>query len=199
MKEGDTPATMKRLMDTLTSLIALIVLSPLYITIMVLIKLDSQGPILYRGLRAGHRGKPFHILKFRTMVADAEKIGGPDTPADDPRITKTGRLLRRFNLDELPQFINVLKGEMSLVGPRPERPQFIEKLSDDIPDYLHRLGLKPGLTGVAQVINGYDNNLASFRRKVALDLLYLQNCCFWNDAKIMLRTVGVVLTGKGAI
>jgi lipopolysaccharide/colanic/teichoic acid biosynthesis glycosyltransferase len=150
--------------------------------------------------RADHAyGKPFVLYKFRTMRTDAEKDGARFATKGDPRVTPIGRFLRKTRLDELPQLWNVLRGEMSLVGPRPERPEFIEKLSDEIPDYLQRLGLKPGLTGPAQVINGYDNNIESFRRKVALDLLYLQNCCFWNDVKILVRTVGVVVTGKGAL
>ncbi|MCA8996090.1 MAG: sugar transferase, partial [Planctomycetaceae bacterium] len=102
-------------------------------------------------------------------------------------------------LDELPQLWNVLKGEMSLVGPRPERPEFIEKLSEEIPNYLDRLGLKPGLTGVAQILNGYDNEIESFRRKVAFDLHYLRHCGPWNDFKILIRTISVVLTGSGAL
>ena len=144
-------------------------------------------------------GKPFVLYKFRTMRTDAEKNGARFAVKGDSRVTPVGRFLRKTRLDELPQLWNVLRGEMSLVGPRPERPEFIEHLSEEIPDYLERLGLKPGLTGLAQVINGYDNDIASFRRKVALDLLYLQNCCLSNDMKILLRTVGVVLTGKGAL
>ncbi|MHC4875426.1 MAG: sugar transferase [Planctomycetota bacterium] len=144
-------------------------------------------------------GKPFTLYKFRTMRIDAEKHGAQFAQKNDPRVTPIGRFLRKTRLDELPQLWNVLRGEMSLVGPRPERPEFIEKLSDEIPDYLNRLGLKPGLTGPAQVINGYDNNIESFKRKVALDLLYLQNCCIYNDLKILLRTVRVVLTGSGAL
>ncbi len=144
-------------------------------------------------------GRPFVLYKFRTMRVDAEKDGARFATKDDPRVTPVGRFLRRTRLDELPQLWNVLKGDMSLVGPRPERPEFVEKLSEEIPNYLQRLGLKPGLTGLAQVINGYDNDLASFRRKVALDLLYLQNCCLWNDIKILFHTIGVVLTGKGAL
>jgi lipopolysaccharide/colanic/teichoic acid biosynthesis glycosyltransferase len=144
-------------------------------------------------------GKPFVLYKFRTMRVDAEKDGAKLAVKGDPRVTPIGRFLRKTRLDELPQLWNVLRGEMSLVGPRPERPEFIEQLSREIPDYLNRLGLKPGLTGVAQVVNGYDNDLESFRRKVAFDLLYLQNCCLHNDLKILWRTIGVVLTGKGAL
>lgn len=144
-------------------------------------------------------GKPFTLYKFRTMRTDAEKDGAQFATKGDPRVTSIGRFLRKTRLDELPQLWNVLKGEMTLVGPRPERPEFMEELSVEIPNYLDRLGLKPGLTGPAQVINGYDNNIESFRRKVALDLLYLQNCCLWNDIKILFRTIRVVLTGSGAL
>ncbi len=133
------------------------------------------------------------------MRIDAEKDGAQFAVQGDTRVTCVGRILRKSRLDELPQLWNVLRGEMSLVGPRPERPEFIEQLSEEIPNYLERLGIKPGITGLAQVLNGYDNEIEGFRRKVALDLLYLQNCCFWNDVKILLRTVTVVVTGKGAL
>lgn len=144
-------------------------------------------------------GRPFVLYKFRTMRTDAEKNGAQFAVAGDARVTPIGRFLRKTRLDELPQLWNVIRGDMSMIGPRPERPEFIEELSQHIPGYLHRLGLKPGLSGIAQVINGYDNDLASFRRKVALDLLYLQNCCLRNDLKILVRTVGVVFTGRGAL
>jgi lipopolysaccharide/colanic/teichoic acid biosynthesis glycosyltransferase len=144
-------------------------------------------------------GRHFVLYKFRTMRNDAEKNGAQFAVKGDARVTSIGRFLRKTRLDELPQLWNVLKGEMSLVGPRPERPEFISDLSDQIPDYLQRLGLKPGLTGVAQIVNGYDNNIESFRRKVAFDVLYLQNCCWWNDLKILLRTIRVVLSGSGAL
>ncbi|HUQ71943.1 MAG TPA: sugar transferase [Planctomycetaceae bacterium] len=143
-------------------------------------------------------GKPFVLYKFRTMRIDAEKNGAQLATKGDPRVTSIGRFLRLTRLDELPQLWNVLKGEMTLVGPRPERPEFIEQLSGEIPNYLNRLGLKPGLTGLAQIVNGYDSDLDSFRRKVNFDLMYLQNCCVWNDLKILFRTIGVVLTGSGA-
>lgn len=144
-------------------------------------------------------GRHFTLYKFRTMRNDAEKNGAQFAVKGDARVTPLGRFLRKTRLDELPQLWNVLKGEMSLVGPRPERPEFISDLSEQIPDYLQRLGLKPGLTGVAQIVNGYDNNIESFRRKVAFDVLYLQNCCWWNDLKILLRTIRVVLSGSGAL
>ncbi len=144
-------------------------------------------------------GLPFTIYKFRTMRSDAERNGARFATAGDDRVTTIGRLLRRTRVDELPQLWNVLKGEMSLVGPRPERPEFMRDLSTQIPNYLDRLGLQPGLTGLAQVVNGYDNELSGFRKKVGYDLLYLQNCCIINDLKILLRTIRVVITGEGAI
>lgn len=150
---------------------------------------DRRGQFAY--------GRHFTLYKFRTMRQDAEKEGARFAVAGDPRVTPIGGFLRKTRLDELPQLWNVLKGEMSLVGPRPERPEFIEGLSRQVPNYLQRLGLKPGLTGVAQVVNGYDNNLESFRRKVAYDLLYLQNCSILNDLKIMVRTTWVVLSRQG--
>ena len=144
-------------------------------------------------------GRPFVLYKFRTMRLDAEINGAQFATEGDPRVTSIGRFMRKTRLDELPQLWNVLRGEMSLVGPRPERPEFMAELSEDIPNYLDRLGLNPGLTGPAQVINGYGNNLESFRRKVALDLLYLQNCCLWNVVTILFRTLRVVLSGSGAL
>lgn len=144
-------------------------------------------------------GRHFTLYKFRTMRTDAEKSGARFAVKGDPRVTPVGRFLRRTRLDELPQLWNVFKGEMSLVGPRPERPEFMQQLSDEIPNYLDRLGLKPGLTGVAQILNGYDNEIESFRRKVAFDLYYLQHCSVWNDIKILVRTIGVVLSGSGAL
>jgi lipopolysaccharide/colanic/teichoic acid biosynthesis glycosyltransferase len=157
-----------------------------------------------RDSRFDRRGNPtygrhFTLYKFRTMRQDAEKNGAQFAQKNDSRITGIGKLMRKTRLDELPQLWNVLKGEMTLVGPRPERPEFLEELSEQIPNYIQRLGLKPGLTGVAQIVNGYDNEIESFRRKVAFDLLYLQNCCLWNDIKILFRTIGTVLTGSGAL
>ncbi len=159
---------------------------------------DRRDPNRDRRREVGY-GKAFTLYKFRTMKVDAERNGAQFAVKGDPRVTCIGRFLRKTRLDELPQLWNVLRGEMSLVGPRPERPEFIETLSAEIPNYMNRLGLKPGLTGLAQVINGYDNNIESFKRKVNLDLLYLQNCCFRNDLKILFRTIRVVLTGSGAL
>ena len=144
-------------------------------------------------------GQPFTMYKFRTMRFDAEIQGAQFAQRGDPRVTRVGKFLRKTRIDELTQLWNVLKGNMSMVGPRPERPEFMEELSADIPNYVNRLGLKPGITGMAQVVNGYDNELEGFRRKVGYDLLYLQNCCLRNDIKILFRTIKVVLTGEGAL
>lgn len=144
-------------------------------------------------------GRPFTIYKFRTMRTDAERNGAQFAKQGDARITPIGRFLRRTRIDELPQLWNILKGDMSLIGPRPERPEFMMKLQEQIPNFINRLGLKPGLTGIAQVVNGYDNELEGFRRKVSYDLLYLQNCSLWNDIKILYRTIRVVITGEGAL
>ncbi len=158
---------------------------------------ERRGTLPDRRKQSGY-GRPFTIYKFRTMRMDAEIHGAQFARDNDPRITPLGRFLRRTRIDELPQLWNILRGDMSLVGPRPERPEFIRELSEEIPGYLDRLGLKPGLTGIAQVLNGYDSDIDGFRRKVGYDLLYLQNCCLRNDLKILLRTVRVVITGEGA-
>jgi len=144
-------------------------------------------------------GRPFTIYKFRTMRTDAERSGAQFAKQGDARITPIGRFLRRTRIDELPQLWNILKGDMSLIGPRPERPEFMKELQEHIPNFMDRLGLNPGLTGIAQVVNGYDNELEGFRRKVSYDLLYLQNCSVWNDIKILIRTIRVVITGEGAL
>ena len=139
------------------------------------------------------------ILKFRTMVTDAEKKSGPVwATKDDPRITRVGRILRKSRLDEIPQFFSVLIGDMSLVGPRPERPTFVADLSHRIDNYSTRLQVKPGITGLAQVENGYDSSLQSVNRKVQYDLEYIRRWTVLSDLRILAKTVVVVLTGKGA-
>lgn len=144
-------------------------------------------------------GRPFTIYKFRSMRNDSERNGAQFAQKGDARVTAIGLFMRRTRIDELPQLWNILKGDMSLIGPRPERPEFMQELQKHIPNFIDRLGLKPGLTGIAQVVNGYDNEIEGFRRKVSYDLLYLQNCCLWNDIKILFRTVRVVVTGEGAL
>jgi lipopolysaccharide/colanic/teichoic acid biosynthesis glycosyltransferase len=143
-------------------------------------------------------GRPFAIYKLRTMFVNAESDGVRWAEKADPRITRVGNFLRLTRLDEFPQFWNVLKGEMSIVGPRPERPPFISLLSDEIPGYLQRLKFKPGITGLAQVENGYDSSIESVHRKVDLDVAYMSRFSLWLDLKILWKSVRVVLTGEGA-
>ncbi len=179
----------KILLDRSVALAMLVCGAPLFVLLAILVKLSSKGPVLYRQERAGAGGVPFTILKFRTMVADAEKSTGPVwAQSSDPRITSLGRILRATHLDELPQLFNVLHGEMSLVGPRPERPYFVEKLQADIPSYVARLAVKPGVTGLAQVLHVYDCDLRSARRKVAYDRLYIQRRSLGLDLWIILKT-----------
>lgn len=217
----------KRVMDIVGAVVGLVLTIPLWLTIPVLIKLDSRGPVFYSQTRVGinrrrrqrrayrkagvedmrqrdrrrtdYLGRPFKVYKFRTMVNNAERNSGPVWAAkEDPRITRIGRFLRKTRIDEIPQFWNVLKGDMSLVGPRPERPSFVIDLSTKVKGYANRLDVKPGLTGLAQVENGYDSSLSSVVQKVRYDLEYIEKRSFWTDLRILLKTVVVVVTGKGA-
>jgi exopolysaccharide biosynthesis polyprenyl glycosylphosphotransferase len=194
-----TYAAVKRLIDIVGSVIAIVLLSPLYLLTAILIKLTSRGPILYTQTRVGRDGEEFQIYKFRTMKVDAEKESGPVwAAADDNRLTLIGGFLRKAHIDEIPQFINVLRGEMSIIGPRPERPVFVSKLQEEIPDYTKRLAVKPGITGLAQVWHRYDETIEDVKKKIKYDLLYIRKMCLWTDVRIMFRTFRVVLTGEGA-
>lgn len=217
----------KRSLDIVGAVVGLLITSPLWLLVPIVIKLDSHGPVFYTQTRVGinrrkqdrrcfnrtadqnrrgqdrrrvdYMGKPFEVIKFRTMVQDAEKNSGPVwATKGDARITRVGAFLRRTRIDEIPQFINVLKGDMALVGPRPERPNFVRDLSSKVEGYASRLEVKPGLTGLAQIENGYDCTIDSVNDKVRWDLQYIREWSILSDIKIMLRTVVVVFTGKGA-
>jgi lipopolysaccharide/colanic/teichoic acid biosynthesis glycosyltransferase len=187
---------LKRLLDVLAGGGLLLLSLPLLLVIVILMKLENpNGPILYRQERVGHGGKLFTIYKFRTMIPEAEKLTGAVLAAeDDPRVTKVGSFLRKRRLDELPQIFNVLRGEMSLVGPRPERPEFVQKFSSAMPDYLRRLEVKPGLTGWWQVSCPYHSPL---EERVKYDTFYVENLSFPFDLKILLQTPSVMLRGRG--
>ncbi|MDA3860242.1 MAG: sugar transferase [Melioribacteraceae bacterium] len=188
----------KRLLDLVISIIIIIISQPLFIITAIAIKYESKGPIFYKQERSGLNGKTFKIIKFRSMSSDAEKLSGPVwSTKDDPRITNVGKFIRKVRIDELPQMVNVLKGEMSLVGPRPERPFFVEKLSEEIPFYKRRLKVRPGVTGWAQVKHKYDENVEDVKEKLRYDLFYIENMSLSNDFKILFRTVFVVLFGQG--
>jgi exopolysaccharide biosynthesis polyprenyl glycosylphosphotransferase len=190
--------SMKRMMDVVVSLIMLTLSIPLWILIAIAIKIDSPGTIVFSQDRVGKDGKIFRMHKFRSMYNDAEAKTGPVwAPKNDHRVTKVGRFLRRARLDEIPQFINVLDGDMSLVGPRPERPFFVDKLSKEIPLYKRRLKVRPGITGWAQIKQGYDQSVDDVRSKVRYDLFYIENMSLRMDFKIIFNTLYVMLMGKG--
>ena len=189
---------LKRLMDIIVSLLILIISLPVIIPAAIAIKLESKGPVFFRQTRCGMNDTVFKIVKFRSMYNDAEKLTGPVwSQKDDPRITKVGKFIRKVRIDEIPQMYNVLKGEMSLVGPRPERPFFVEKLSNEIKYYKRRLKVRPGITGWAQVKHKYDETIEDVKIKLRYDLFYIENMSLRMDFKILFRTVFVVLFAKG--
>ena len=179
-----------------TALLALTL--PLMLVTAVAIRLEGGGPVLFRQIRIGQHGAPFHVLKFRTMRTDAEPNGPVWATVNDPRITRIGALLRRSRIDELPQLLNVLRGDMSLVGPRPERPHFVELLAREIPGYHDRAAVKPGITGWAQVRFRYGSSVEDARRKLEYDLYYLRHRSLLLDLLILALTVRVVLSHQGA-
>jgi exopolysaccharide biosynthesis polyprenyl glycosylphosphotransferase len=188
----------KRGIDICVSSAILVLGLPIWVLVALAIKIESRGPVFYMQERMGKDGKLFRIIKFRSMNADAEKDSGPVwADREDPRITKVGTILRRLRLDEFPQLINVLEGDMSIVGPRPERAYFVEQLSKEIPLYARRLKVRPGITGWAQVKHKYDENIDDVKKKVQYDLFYIENMSIRMDLKILLSTVFVILSGKG--
>ena len=189
---------LKRLMDLIVSLIIILITMPVWLITAVAIKLESKGPVFFTQERCGQNGSVFRMIKFRSMRRDAEKLTGPVwSQKDDPRITGVGKIIRKVRIDEIPQMINVLTGEMSLVGPRPERPFFVEKLAGEIPYYKRRLKVRPGVTGWAQVKHKYDETIEDVKIKLRYDLFYIENMSLRMDFKIIFRTIFVVLFGKG--
>ncbi len=218
---------LKKMLDIGGAALGLLLALPIFIIIPILIKLTSRGPVFYTQERIGinrrrrirriyktdingesrirerrridNYGRPFKVIKFRTMMQDAEKKSGAVwATQNDPRVTILGRFLRKTRIDEIPQLINVIKGDMSMVGPRPERPIFVRDLKDRVPNYEVRLRVKPGITGLAQVSQGYDSSIESVADKVSHDVKYIRSWSIFTDLKILARTVVVVLTGRGA-
>jgi sugar transferase (PEP-CTERM system associated) len=197
--QGFYRTAIKRIFDILCSSILLVLTLPVMVFTALLIKLDSPGPIFYRQERVGANGSRFLVTKFRSMRVDAEDDGQPRWASEhDDRVTRVGQVIRRLRIDELPQLLNVLKGEMSLVGPRPERPYFVEKLTEQIPYFAVRQSVKPGVTGWAQVRYQYGATVEDSIEKLQYDLYYVKNHSLFLDIVILFETVAVVLTGKGA-
>ncbi len=189
---------LKRIVDLAITIPILIFFSPIAFLIAVAIKLESRGPIIYKQIRVGKDFRKFKTIKFRSMYHNAEDETGPMwAEHNDPRVTRVGRLLRRFRLDEVPQFINVLLGDMSIIGPRPERPYFVDKLSKEFPLYHRRLSVLPGISGWSQIKNTYDQDIEDIRQKLKYDFYYIENLTFGLDLKIMISTIWVMFSGQG--
>ena len=223
LEEGSTDAgvpttdeRLRRALNVSVALLSILLTFPIWIIIAVVIKLTSRGPVFHAQVRVGldkrgtgigandprrrHDigGRPFTMYKFRTMHVEAEQRSGAIwATANDPRVTAAGRILRQYRLDELPQLINVLKGEMNIVGPRPERPTIFASLSESVPNYRLRQRARPGITGLAQIRQQYDSCLDDVKRKVEFDLEYIREPSFWRDLRIMLETIPVILLRRG--
>lgn len=224
---GGPVAIMKRVFDIVIASAALVIIAPVLLIAAIAIKIDSRGPVFFAQERIGlnrrridrrsrtgsvacdsrssvdrrkntHPGRPFRIYKFRTMVQDAERFGPALACERDPRITRVGRIMRKTRVDELPQFLNVIRGEMSIIGPRPERSFFINQVRQEVPEFTMRLLVKPGITGLAQVENGYTSSIDEMKHKLFYDLKYIAEFSLWQELRILFKTVYVVVTGKGA-
>ena len=186
----------KRLIDIILALFLLVLSSPLILIAALMVKINSPGPVFFHQERVGFEERIFNVYKYRTMIKDAESETGPVLATeDDPRITSAGRILRKFRIDELPQLFNILRGDMSFIGPRPERPFFVKTFSSKIPGYRERYRVRPGITGLAQISGTY---ATTPRNKLKYDLIYIYNQSLFLDLKIFIKTINVVLTGKGA-
>ena len=187
----------KRVFDFTCSFLALIILSPVFIVVTIMLLLQGDGNVFFKQERIGYRGKPFNILKFRTMRVDSEGNGEPRlAKVNDERLTKVGKFLREHHLDELPQLVNVLLGDMSFVGPRPERRYFIEKIRKENPNYDYLYMIRPGLTSMATLHNGYTDTMEKMLRRLDMDLEYLQKRSLWLDVKLIFTTFLFIVNGK---
>jgi exopolysaccharide biosynthesis polyprenyl glycosylphosphotransferase len=188
---------LKRVMDIVVSLLVMLLCSPLFILILLITQLSDRGPAFYRQKRIGFQGREFDMIKFRSMVVDAEKHGPMLSSENDRRITPWGRIMRKYRLDELPQFWNVLRGQMSIVGPRPERRYYMEKIAERAPHYKHLMKVKPGITSWGMVKYGYAENVEEMIERMKFDIIYIENMNLFNDLKILIYTVLIVLDGRG--
>ena len=190
-------AVVKRVMDIVVSSLLLVLFSPIFLFCVIMIKLTDRGPIFFRQTRIGFAAKPFDMIKFRSMSINAEENGPQLSSENDPRITKWGKIMRKYRLDELPQFVNVVKGDMSIVGPRPERKYYIEKITEKAPHYKHLHKVKPGITSWGMVKFGYAENVDEMVKRLKYDIIYIENMNLFNDIKILIYTVLIVLQGRG--
>lgn len=187
----------KRLFDVFCSFFGLVVLSPVFLIVYISLRLQKDGSVIFRQERIGYKGKPFNIYKFRTMRTDSERNGKPQLATKgDERLTKVGKFLREHHLDELPQLFNVFVGDMSFVGPRPERKYFIDMIKKENPNYDYIYLMRPGLTSMATIYNGYTDTLEKMLIRLDMDLDYLQKRSLWYDLKIIVTTVVYIITGK---
>ena len=187
----------KRFLDVFLSLIAILILLPVYLVLSIGVKISSPGPVFYSHYRIGKGKKPFKIYKFRSMFVDAEKNGPALSSKTDSRVTGFGRFMRKTRLDEIPQFFNVLKGDMSIVGPRPERQFFIDQIVEKAPHYVHLLSVRPGITSWGQVKYGYAENVSQMIERLKYDIIYIENRSLYIDFKIMIYTIKIIFQGKG--
>ena len=198
-KKSHIRRVIKYILDLILSVILLIILLPVIITTAILIKIDSKGPVIFSQERVGQKKKIYWIYKFRSMVPDAEKQSGPEwAKENDNRVTHVGKFIRKWRIDEIPQILNVIKGDMSFVGPRPEREYFVNKLEGVIPYYRERFAVKPGITGWAQVSYGYGASVKDAVEKLNFDLFYIKNLSTLMDLMIIFCTVKTVLLSKGS-
>lgn len=195
LEKGNLYSKLKRYMDFIFSIIGLIITFPIILFFSILIKVETPGPVFFLQERVGLNGRYFNVIKLRSMGIDAEKNGAQWAQKNDPRVTRIGGFIRKTRIDELPQLWNVVVGDMSLVGPRPERPMFTAQFNEEIPGFVERLKVKPGITGWAQVNGGYD---ISPREKLILDRQYIRNMSLLLDIKVILKTIWICITGSGA-